>query len=74
MLYLAHLGPETIAEIGLEDEEEEEESVDTQVEKECFSAHCQSTITGTECHPAVPFPTYPQQLLQLVSIPLWLIH
>uniref|UniRef100_A0A8C7PAE7 Shootin-1 n=1 Tax=Oncorhynchus mykiss TaxID=8022 RepID=A0A8C7PAE7_ONCMY len=45
MLYLAHLGPETIAEIGLEDEEEEEESVDTQVEKECFSAHCQSTIT-----------------------------
>uniref|UniRef100_A0A8C7DZ30 Shootin-1 n=1 Tax=Oncorhynchus kisutch TaxID=8019 RepID=A0A8C7DZ30_ONCKI len=45
MLYLAHLGPETIAEIGLEDEEEEEESVDTQVEKECFSAHCRSTIT-----------------------------
>lgn len=45
MLYLAHLGPETIAEIGLEDEEEEEESVDTQVENECFSAHCQSTIT-----------------------------
>uniref|UniRef100_A0A673W8W5 Shootin-1 n=1 Tax=Salmo trutta TaxID=8032 RepID=A0A673W8W5_SALTR len=44
MLYLAHLGPETIAEIGLE-EEEEEESGDTQVEKECFSAHCQSTIT-----------------------------
>ncbi|XP_038816425.1 shootin-1 isoform X3 [Salvelinus namaycush] len=45
MLYLAHLGPETIAEIGLEDEEEEEESGETQVEKECLSAHCQSTIT-----------------------------
>ncbi|XP_041722879.1 shootin-1 isoform X1 [Coregonus clupeaformis] len=47
MLYLAHLGPETIAEISLKDEEEEEEeeSGDTQVEKECSSAHCQSTIT-----------------------------
>ncbi|XP_029926552.1 shootin-1 [Myripristis murdjan] len=44
MLLLSHLGPETIAEINLEDEDEEEEDQHA-ASKVCLSAQCQSTIS-----------------------------
>ncbi|KAM4614631.1 shootin-1 isoform 2-T2 [Polymixia lowei] len=44
MLLLSHLGPETIAEIKLEDDEEEDEDLQA-ASKVCQSTQCQATIS-----------------------------
>ena len=48
MLLLAHLGPDTITEIHLQEEEEQKEEEDLQgADQECLLTKCQTTITGT---------------------------
>ena len=47
MLLLSHLGPETIAEISLDEEDDEGGSDVQEASMVCFSTQCQATILGT---------------------------
>lgn len=48
MMLLSHLSPGAIAEINLEDDEEEIEELHA-ASKVCLSSQCQTAITGTNC-------------------------
>lgn len=61
MMMLSHLSPETITQINLEDEEEEDGEDLNAASKVCLSPQCHATVSGTWC-------------LQLLQVTVYCIH